>query len=71
MESLNPLGRTIEVFTQFIQFLGAQTFNRHFVVDLVHKCVVHDVHDALFFGNLSKFVPTGGIGVFPSGDGEK
>ena len=71
IKSTNPLGGTIVVFTQFIQFLGVQTFNRHFVVDLVHKCVVHDVHDALFFGDLSKLIPTGGIGVFLSGDCEK
>ena len=41
------------------------------MVDLVLECVVHDIQDALFFGDLSKFVPTGGIGVFLIGDGEK
>ena len=71
MQSLNPLGGTIEVLTQFVQFLSIQTFNRHFVVDLVHKSIVHDVLDPLFFGDLSKFVSTGGIGVLFSGDGEK
>ena len=71
MQSLNPLGGTIEVLTQFVQFLSVQTFNRYFVVDLVHESVVHDFLDALFFGDLSKFVSTGGIGELFSGDGEK
>ena len=71
MQRLNSLDGTIEVLTQFVQFLSIQTFNRYFVVDLVHESVVHDVLDALFFGDLSKFVSTGGIGVLFSGDGEK
>ena len=33
--------------------------------------IVHDVLDPLFFGDLSKFVLTGGIRVLFSGDGEK
>ena len=41
------------------------------MVNLVYKGVVHDVLDALFFGDLSKFISTGGIGEPFSRDGEE
>ena len=41
------------------------------MIDFVHKCVVHDFQDALIFSYLSKFITTGRIRVFLSGDGEE
>ena len=41
------------------------------MVNLVHEGVVHDVLDALLFGDLSKFISTGGIGEPFSRDGEE
>ena len=71
MESMDSLSGTFKIFTQFVQVLGVQTLNRHFVIEFVHECMGHDVQDALLFSDLSKFITTGRIGVFLSGDGKE
>ena len=41
------------------------------MIEFVHECMGHDVQDALLFSDLSKFITTGRIGVFLSGDGKE
>ena len=56
VESSNPLGGTIVVFTQLTQVLSVQALHRHFVVDLVHKGIVHDIQDPFLLGDWGKFL---------------
>ena len=41
------------------------------MIDFVQEYVVHNVQDASLFSDLSKFITTGRIGVFLSGDGKE
>ena len=42
---MDPLGGTVIIFAQSLQVLGVQALNRHLVVELVHKGVIHDIRD--------------------------
>ena len=68
---MDPLGGIVMIFAQSLQVLGVQALNRHLVVELVYKGVVHDIRDPILLGELGEFITTGRVRELLRGDSEK